>query len=1014
MKFNLEITKKFKFVILGFLIGIVLTLVVLTTILSNQQHSFLKVIWELFNNSLLLVVLLVIISGAAIWQLLSNQKQLILSIKEQNLQINQVVSVNKDLISEVEVFKVFNECLREENDELKKLEKIVSQGKREWEATFDAVKDAIIVTNRDSKIVRCNYAAVRWLNTTYDQIISASIWDFVFHQLDLSDDQKENFHGEVQIPGQEGYFDVKQYNVNMGNDSFGKIFTISDITTRKVAEKTIIEQKQYLENLVNNSPIAIVSLDMERKIESYNPAFLELLTMEVGSIAGRQLQEIIEFIEKDQNLPSLEATVLEGKTAKRIGRIYRDDGTFLYIEAFGVPVIVDGEMVSILLLYHDITELEEARRSAEKADQAKSDFLANMSHEIRTPMNGIMGMIELALDTSLTDEQREYLTAADDSADVLLSILNDILDFSKIEAGQIELEVVDFDLRHLVEGVTQSFAKNAFKKHLEIVSYIYEDVPVALRGDPVRLRQTLSNLVNNAIKFTDHGSIFIEVAKIGQIENQIELRFSVVDTGIGIPQDRLDAIFNRFTQADESTTRKYGGTGLGLAISKQLTELMGGQISVTSQVAEGSVFTFTIRCEVQKNGKTDEDRSAFDLCGLRILIVDDTDLNLIIFRRMLESVGCEIAIAVDGVHALAKIKEANFMNQPFELVLLDMQMPNMDGIDTINAIRSNPAITQMPIILLTSMGLHLSQKQLKEIDCTGYLLKPIKKDQLFKAIKKLFSTHEEELSPPKAKLQALEIKNHKQLNILLVEDNEINAQVATKFLNKQGFSVHHVNNGLKAVEARKNNRYDLVFMDVQMPEMDGLEATRHIRDYENGSGHVPIIAMTAHALKNDRERCLAAGMDDYISKPLDTEKVMAIIKEWALEKIEMVEGSLDLGDSEEVSQDAPLMIPKDLPRFSGDIAFYKEMLDSFLVSLEDKFSEMREAYQTGDAEFIAREAHNIKGVAATFYAMNLSDLAAQLYEITRDDELGTADELIKRMEQDYNEVRAFSETLLRL
>ncbi len=908
-----------------------------------------------------------------------------------------------------------NRELKGEIAERQRVGQLIARAKKEWEASVDAVSELILLTDTEGVIVRCNQTTVKYLRSTYADLIGRHIDDAFFTERQPGVIKMLAIQDEVQFPGLQGWFTVTSYQVNLEEETLRQVYVVRDVTDRILAQREIERQKTYFESLVENSPVAVVILNLEHEIISLNPAFEQLFGYQSEEVAGFNLDEILVPDGSYSQAVDLTNEALSGGMVHGFGQRCRKDGSLVDVEIFGVPVIVGKDLVGVLGLYHDISDLVRARREAEFADQAKSEFLANMSHEIRTPLNGVIGMVELALDTRLTPEQEDYLLTARDSADSLLGLLNDILDFSKIAAGQLDLDSIDFDLRTTVEGVAQTLAPRAELNNLEMACMIYHDVPLRLQGDPGRLRQILVNLVGNAIKFTQDGEVVIQVRLEEELEKDVRLHFSVRDTGIGIPEERVATIFDRFVQVDSSTTRKYGGTGLGLAISKQLVEIMGGQLAVESELGEGSTFWFT--CVFKKQPEATEPKLVVpvDLLEVRILIVDDNATNCMILNKTLENFGCRVWTVNSGRQALDTLHAAVQAGSPYRMVLLDMQMPEMDGEQTLRAIKGDPRLEDTVVVILTSIGRRGDAALLEGLGCAGYLLKPIKQRQLYEALvtvlgQRLAAAGEQK--PLFVTRHLLSEHKRNSMRILLAEDNPINQKLVVALLQKAGYSLDVVENGQQAVDAVRKNPYDLIFMDVQMPVMDGLEASRLIREREKDGQHIAIVAMTAHALKGDREMCLAAGMDEYVAKPLDPDEVFSVIERLSLASDELAEAAQSELDPGDPGPGFPIDLDAALPRFGGDFAFFIELLGDFITQLIEQHEQMSAALGAGEAGKLARLAHSLKGLAANFSAGRLSKLTEVLEAQSKAGDLTGAPELLDDIKEEIPSLQAFLELQL--
>src|SRR2546427_5584194 len=635
--------------------------------------------------------------------------------------------------------------------------------------------------------------------------------------------------------------------------------------------------------------------------------------------------------------------------------------------------------------------MRDARDLAERMARARSAFLANMSHEIRTPMNAVLGFVELILDTELSTEQRRALELVRSSSEALLMILNDILDYSKIEADHLELEAIPFDVSKVVHATASLLAVRAREKHLELLADVTPEVPRAVRGDPTRLRQVLMNLIGNAIKFTEQGEVVVSVTTALAADDIVQLRFAIRDTGIGIAPEHVDAVFREFTQADSTMTRRYGGTGLGLAISQRLVRLMGGEIALTSQLERGSEFSFTLAFPAEIAPPSRVVGTAA-LGGRRMLIVDDNQTNRRILREMLGAEGIkvdEVATAAEGLEAL---RRGARKRAPYDLAILDVQMPDMDGFQLATAVRQDQTLARTKLLMLTSAGQRGDGERCRELGIRGYLTKPMSRADLLEALGTVLAGPADAGTPDVVTRHTI-AESRRSVRVLLAEDNPVNQQVAVAMLVKRGHEVHVVGNGREAVEAIAQREYDVVLMDVQRPGRDGFEATKAIRGMPQGD-HLPIIAMTAHALTGERERCLAHGMTDYLAKPFKAHELFTLVEQ-------LSEGVAPA--SQPVSTTPAATPPVDLEGFrtmlreaGAEEALYS-ILDTFLRHAPERVATLATAVAGGSGVEIAKAAHVFRGAAATIGARELAELLERVETTARAGEVENTREAFERV-----------------
>jgi PAS domain S-box-containing protein len=778
-----------------------------------------------------------------------------------------------------------------------------------------------------------------------------------------------------------------------------------DITERKRAQEALEREKQQLRQIVAHAPVAMALLDRELRYVAASERWSEDFRLKSPHVLGRPQHEV--FPDMPERYRAALRQALEGeRVSLSEDEVELGDGSRAFMRFTAHPWRnPQGGVEGVAAVAQNIDVLVTARRQAEEALRLKTQFMANMSHEIRTPMNGVIGMTRLLQDTDLTAEQREYAEIIDGSGLALLEIINDILDFSKIEAGRLELESVDFDLRRAIRDIMDTSKEQAHGKGLELACLIHPDVPGALRGDPGRLRRVLSNLVGNALKFTEKGEVVLRatLADAGAETGGRGLRFEVSDSGIGITTEAQARLFQPFVQADGSTTRRYGGTGLGLAISKELVSLMGGQIGVKSAPGQGSTFWFTARFErASGEGATVEPPRA-SLAGHRVLIVDDNETNRTILRQQLTHWGLGTGSAEGGDAALSVLRAAAEAGTPWDVAVLDMQMPGMDGLTLARSIKADPKIARVKLMLLTSFG-HAGQgREAKAAGISGYLTKPVDEADLHDCLVDLI------FSRPRGAARAL-VTRHSiredrpvlQARILVAEDNEVNQKVAVRTLEKLGYRVDVVGTGREAVLACSRIEYSAVLMDNQMPELDGFAATAEIREREGEARHTPIIAMTASAMQGDRERCLAAGMDDYVAKPVSPESLGEALRRWVSLPDPPPPAAAAVGGDGPVDH----RVLDQLEAIDEGGRLLAEVIDTFIRIAPVRLLALARAADRKDAVGLERAAHSFLGSCANLGARSMANICAALETAARGGSTEGASGQVQQLTAEYAGVKA--------
>ncbi|MGD9042680.1 MAG: response regulator [Desulfobacterales bacterium] len=938
--------------------------------------------------------------------------------------------------------------------ERKQAEEVIKNSEQRLSQIINFLPDPTFVVDNDGKVLTWNQAMEKLSGIKAADMVGKGNFEYALPfygerrpiLVDLVRDWKPEYEKKYLSVIRDGKNLISEsYHPNLGGkelylhatagliydasgEEAGAIESLRDVTEKKKADDIIRENEERLSNILKTTNEGFWLIDTEDITLDVNDAMCEILQRPREQVIGKSINDFLD----DKNIKLVreqEKTRGEGEKGLYEVSLSRADGTIVPCLVNAAPLLdAEGNKIGSFGMFTDITErkhmedeLIDAKHVADEANKAKSDFLANMSHEIRTPMNAVIGMTHLALKTELTTKQKDYLHKIQSSANSLLGIINDILDFSKIEAGKLDMESVDFNLDDVLDNLGNLVSVKAQEKEdLEVLFATAQDVPRFLVGDPLRLGQILINLSNNAIKFTDSGEIVVSTELVEKNKDRVTLKFSVSDSGIGLTEEQAGRLFQSFSQADTSTTRKYGGTGLGLAISKKLANMMDGEIWVESEPGKGSTFSFTAVFGLGREDVKKHFTPALNLRGMKVLVVDDNPTSRDILRDMLESLSFEVHLAATAQEGIAEIEKAD-KEKPFEMVIMDWKMPGMDGIEASRRIKEHPGLSHVPqIVMVTAYGREEVMQKADKIGLDGFLLKPVSPSVLFDTI---IQAHGEEVPDMSRIAQVRDDAEALALirgaKILLVEDNEINQQVAKEILEGADLIVTLADDGQQAVDRVKENQYDVILMDIQMPVMDGYTATRTIREWEaevrgqktedrkEGSAlspqfsELPIIAMTAHAMAGDEEKSMQAGMNGHVTKPIDPDQLFGELQKWiqptgksAQPREAAVSGEKDAETKASPDAQEVLELPTSLPgfdlaeglqRLQGNQKLYRKLLLDFGAKYTEVAAEIRETLDKKDFKQAHSLVHNLKGLAGNLAASALQAAAIDIEKLIKGD-----------------------------